>query len=50
MCFISRLAHVVVMAAVMQRRQPQDEGETQEEEKPQGGRNPKEPQGAPYTD
>lgn len=35
MCFISCLAHVMVMAAVMQMRQPQEEGEIPEEEKPQ---------------
>lgn len=50
MCFMSCLAHVVGMATVMQMRQPQEEGETQEEEKPPGGRNPKEPHRALYID
>lgn len=49
MCFMSCLAHVLVMTAAMQMRQSQEEGETQEEEKPQGGRNPKEPQRALHT-
>lgn len=36
MCFISCLAHVVIMAGVMQTRQPQEEGETPKREKPEG--------------